>query len=341
MGQVTDGDLLQEAVAELYSSDPGEFIARRAEFAARARKAGEAAAAKQIAALRKPTRSAWVVNQLLRAQPDVAAQLETLGAELRSAQNALDGKAIRDLSRQRRELVDALTRQAFTVSGQRSPPAALRDEVTGTFGAALADPQVAEQLRAGALERPARRDGFGSAADPDLAWEPGSTVESDFTAESDSTVVSLPSRRRDAASRPDGARTGGARTGGAKTGGGRTGAGGTGADGTGADGTGADGTSSPARGRPVAKVTALAAARARAERERRREAVAAAQLAMAAADRDERRAARVERDQESIVRVLEEDLADARQRLAEARLQAHRARSAQRQARRALDRLEN
>jgi hypothetical protein len=334
---VTGGDLLQEAVAELYSSDPGEFIGRRDELAAGARKAGEAAAAKRITALRKPTRSAWVVNQLVRAQPGVAAQLEALGAELRAAQEGLDGKAIRDLSRRRRELVDGLTRQAFTVSGQRSPPAALRDEVTGTLGAALADPEIAEQLRGGALERSLRSDGFGPAADPDSAAWPDSMTGPGATGNPDSTVVSFPSRRRSDAASADGSGTSEARKGGAKPGGAsRSGSASASASRASAGSRG----SAPARGRAT-KVTALAAARARAERERQREAIAAAQLAMADADRRERTAARIEREQQNAVRVLEEDLADARQRLAEARLQAHRARTAQRKARRALDKLQS
>ena len=64
-------DLLADAKAELYQADPEEFMARRAELVAQAREAGEAAAAKQIGALRKPTRSAWVVNRLVRADPEV------------------------------------------------------------------------------------------------------------------------------------------------------------------------------------------------------------------------------------------------------------------------------
>ncbi len=159
---MTDGDLLQEAVAELYSADPDEFVERRGELAARARAAGQAPVAKRIAGLRKPTRSAWVVNQLVRAQPGVTADLAGLGEELRAAQGSLDGAAIRELSQRRRALIESLARQAFTVSGQHSPPAALRDDVTATLGAALADPRVAEQLAGGALERAAHSEGFGS-----------------------------------------------------------------------------------------------------------------------------------------------------------------------------------
>jgi hypothetical protein len=168
----SDADPLREAVTELYSADPAEFVERRGALAARARAAGEASAAKSIAALRKPTRSAWVVNQLIRSDPGVIAELGGLGDELRAAQGSMDGAAIRELSVRRRQLIAELSRRAFAVSGLPSPPAALRDEVNATLGAALADPQVAEQLAAGTLERPAHADGFGPAGPPVLTVVP-------------------------------------------------------------------------------------------------------------------------------------------------------------------------
>jgi hypothetical protein len=158
---VTEPDLFREAAAELYSSDPDQFIERRGVLAARARAAGQAPAAKRIAGLRKPTRSAWVLNQLVRAAPEVPSELASLGRELRAAQRSLDGAAIRELSLRRHRLIESLARQAFAVAGLRVPPAALRDEVTATLGAALADPEVAEQLAAGTMERAARSEGFG------------------------------------------------------------------------------------------------------------------------------------------------------------------------------------
>jgi hypothetical protein len=165
---MTSDDLLREAVAELYAADPDKFIERRGALVAQAREGGQPTAAKRLAGLRKPTRSAWVVNQLVRAEPGVTAQLTELGDELRAAQRSLDGATIRELSLRRRQLVDALTRQAFRVAGQRSPSAALREEVRATLGAALADPQVAEHLGQGTLERAARADGFGQAGPPVL-----------------------------------------------------------------------------------------------------------------------------------------------------------------------------
>jgi hypothetical protein len=150
---------LREAVDDLYSADPVEFIARRKELAAQARAAGDRAAATDIGALAKPTRSAWLVNRLVRADPSVPARLADLGGQLRAGEAALDGLAIRRLSVARRELVDTLARQAVAESGAS---ATLREEVIETLNAALADQEVAAQVAAGALVRAAHWAGFGS-----------------------------------------------------------------------------------------------------------------------------------------------------------------------------------
>jgi hypothetical protein len=148
-------DMLADAVAELYGADPDDFTPRRQQLAAQAREAGEAAVAKQISGLRKPTRSAWVVNRLVRADPEVASRLAALAAELRS----MDGTRIRELTTARGRLVDELTRQALQVADLPAPPAALREEVTATLDAAIADPEVAANL--GTLVRAAHWAGFG------------------------------------------------------------------------------------------------------------------------------------------------------------------------------------
>ncbi len=111
-------DLLADAKAELYQGDPEEFMARRGELVAQAREAGETAVAKQIGALRKPTRSAWVVNRLVRADPEVTARLAALAAELRDG--GLDGGRIRELTAARARLVDELTRQALDDAARRA-----------------------------------------------------------------------------------------------------------------------------------------------------------------------------------------------------------------------------
>jgi len=152
-------DLLADAVAELYSADPDGFTERRQELIASAREAGEPATAKQIAALRKPTRSAWVVNRLIREDPEVRARLDEMSIDLRAAAGSADGTRIRELTTARSRLVDELTRQALQVSDLPAPPAALREEVTATLDAAIADPGVAADL--GTLVRAAHWAGFG------------------------------------------------------------------------------------------------------------------------------------------------------------------------------------
>ena len=163
-------DLLADAKAELYQADPDDFMARRQELVAQAREAGETAVAKQIGALRKPTRSAWLVNRLVRADPEVTARLAALAAELRDG--GLDGGRIRELTVARSRLVDDLTRQAL--DDVPAAPAAVREEVAATFDAALADPEVAASL--GTLVRAAHYAGFGLADDtPIPAFPPAKT----------------------------------------------------------------------------------------------------------------------------------------------------------------------
>jgi hypothetical protein len=154
------GDLLADAEADLYTADPERFTQRRAELAAQAKQAGQPKAAKQIAGLRKPTRSAWAVNRLVRSHPEVRSRLAALGAELRDG--AGSAARIRELTAARGRLVDELTRQAL--AGIPAASAALREEVTATLDAALADPEVAAGL--GMLTRAAQWAGFGMSPMP-------------------------------------------------------------------------------------------------------------------------------------------------------------------------------
>jgi hypothetical protein len=154
-------DLVAEAVAELYDADPDDFMPRRGQLADAAKEAGQPDAAKQITGLRKPTRSAWVVNHLVRADPEVTIELAAMGTQLRGP--GLDAARIRELTTARARLVDELTRRAFNLAGHPSPPAGQREEVSATFDAAIADPDVAGRL--GTLVRAARWAGFG--LDPD------------------------------------------------------------------------------------------------------------------------------------------------------------------------------
>lgn len=157
------GDSLAEAAAELYGADPQDFTERRKALAAAAKAAGDATAARQISALRKPTRAAWVVNRLARTDPGAPARLADLATALRDAEQTRDGPRLRELSAARGRLIDTLTSQALAAADVADPAAGLRDEVSATLTAALADPEVAAGFAAGTLTRAAEWAGFGLA----------------------------------------------------------------------------------------------------------------------------------------------------------------------------------
>ncbi|HEX3923336.1 MAG TPA: hypothetical protein VHY31_13695 [Streptosporangiaceae bacterium] len=299
---MTGTDLLQDATAELYSCDPDAFVERRKALTAQARAAGQRAAAKQIAALRKPTRPAWVVNRLVQAAPEVPGELASLGDELLTAQRDLDGAAIRELSQRRRQLIETLVRRAFTLTGQQDPPAALRDEVAATLAVALADPRVAAELATATLTRAAHGEGFGPPGPPELSVLPGGGAGAEAETQTQPDAApGRPGRARQPA-RPR--------------------------------------QTAQERAEASAKAKAEAQARAEAERERRRqENVAAAEQAVTAAGQAAEAATAAEQEQENLVERLEVQLADAREALAKTRSTARRARNRQHQARQALTRL--
>jgi hypothetical protein len=157
--------VVDSAAAELYAGQPEEFTQRRKELATAARTAGDREAARLIGALRKPTRAAWVVNRLAHAEPGTPALLADLAAGLRAAEQSKDGPRLRELTSRRRALLDDLAGQALRLAGLADPPAGLREEVTATLAAALADDAVAASLATGTLVRSAAWSGFGLATE--------------------------------------------------------------------------------------------------------------------------------------------------------------------------------
>ena len=150
---------MEAATDRLYAAAPEEFMALRGELAKQARSSGAAAAATRIEKLRKPTVAAWIVNAFVLGDAGAVERLTDLGDRLRAAQDRLDAGELRELTTERRKLVDELTRAAFKQADKRQPPAGLRDEVSGTFDAAVADPEIAQRL--GRLQRSEQWSGFG------------------------------------------------------------------------------------------------------------------------------------------------------------------------------------
>lgn len=301
---------LHDAEAELYAGDPAGFIRRRGELAAQARASGDGAAAKAIASLRKPTRSAWAVNRLVRTDPDVPSKLTALGDDLRDAGRSLDGRRLRELSQARRDLIAGLTRQALAGAGQHDAPDALRDEVTATLSAAVSDPEVAAELAAGSLVRPVERSGFGFGTDtgpgearPDSGPPPRSAPD---------RAKPQRAERAQRAERPSPAAPAGKNA-------------------------------AERRRAEREQAERERAERARAERERAErewhEALAAAERTVGETVQAAEDAQTSERTYEDAVRDLEQQLDEARGRLAGAKRTSRAAAAALRDARRALDRL--
>jgi hypothetical protein len=159
---------MADELDELYEARPEEFTARRTELAAAAKKQGDADTAKQISAARKPTTAAWVVNRIALRDSDVRTRLAGLAERLRDAHTAMDGDRIRTLSAEQRRLVDDVARAAFEEAELADPSAALRDDVTGTLQAAIADPDVASRL--GRLTKAEQWSGFGEFGDSTMVF---------------------------------------------------------------------------------------------------------------------------------------------------------------------------
>jgi len=158
---------LHDIATELYGMAPEEFTAARTKAEQEARGAGDRELAKQVKALRRPALAAWALNQLVRERGDLVEQVVELGGSLREAQSLLQGDALRELARQRRQLVTAVSAQVREVAeekGQRLSDAALR-QVEESLQAAMADPKAAEALSSGLLAQPLSSTGLESLAE--------------------------------------------------------------------------------------------------------------------------------------------------------------------------------
>jgi hypothetical protein len=155
---------LDSVADELYAVAPEEFMPLRTQRAAEAKASGDRALAKEIAKLRKPTRSAWLVNLLAREAAEELESLLDLGDALRAAQQSLSGPDLRRLSAERHRAVDALARQAAAIGAEHGHTAteATRQEVAQTLQAALADSDAAAVVRAGRAVQGISYGGFGT-----------------------------------------------------------------------------------------------------------------------------------------------------------------------------------
>jgi hypothetical protein len=143
---------------ELYAVPPPEFVRARNALVKELREAGDRDEAAEVASLRRPARSLWVVNRVARRDAADVAGLLDAGAALHSAQKKLlrggDTKALRDAESDLRARVAALVLSAKELlSEDGAPTEALLRRVAETLrAAATGDDALRAALKKGVLD---------------------------------------------------------------------------------------------------------------------------------------------------------------------------------------------
>ncbi|GAB3196778.1 hypothetical protein GCM10027062_06800 [Nocardioides hungaricus] len=135
---------------ELYGLPLTEFTPARD---AKAKQLKGTDLAAPVKALRKPSLAAWVVNLLVRRETEQVDQVLAVGEALRTAQDAMSGQELRELTKQRRQLTAAVTTQARRTAREEGARVtdAVADQVEATLTAAMVDAECARAVRSGLL----------------------------------------------------------------------------------------------------------------------------------------------------------------------------------------------
>jgi len=152
---------------------PEEFVQARNALVRQLREKGDAEEARRVAALRRPTASLWVVNQLGRRAASAVDQLVEATRRARKAQmHGGGGDELRETMHAQREAMQKLLGAAREAAGEigvtLSPEQERRIQDTLQTAAAT-EP---EQLRAGALEQELSASGFDALLGSRLAGAP-------------------------------------------------------------------------------------------------------------------------------------------------------------------------
>lgn len=147
-------DALIDEAGALYALRPEEFTAAR-NARARELRDDDRELADAVAALRRPSPTAWLANQLVRHRADDVEALFELGDELREAQDGFDAAALARFAKERRRLVSALAQEAGGLAEELGAPVRqpVLDELAQTLQAGMADASAADAVRSGRLVR--------------------------------------------------------------------------------------------------------------------------------------------------------------------------------------------
>lgn len=147
----------------IYGLPLEEFTEARNEAAKDLKAGGDAKAAAAVKAAPKPTRAAWIVNRLAREERKGVERLLEAGERLRAMQERMvAGRAepaeLREAAAAEQRQIDSLMRAAKSAGGAT---AQALDRVGETLQAAAGDPELAQTIRAGRLERERRASSLG------------------------------------------------------------------------------------------------------------------------------------------------------------------------------------
>ena len=135
-----------DGLDDVYLGDFEGFVARRDALAKQLKADGDDQAAAAVKALRKPSRTAWAVNQFAAHGKKLRDELLKAGADLRGAQEGLvAGDADREA------MIKARDRERAAVTGALEAIEALADEAGAELNAAAAE-RVRQTLHAVALD---------------------------------------------------------------------------------------------------------------------------------------------------------------------------------------------
>ena len=150
----------------LFAGPLEEFTSARNALAKELRADGEAEAADWVKGLRKPTRAAWIVNQLRDRKREPVEEMLELGGELRGLQEKLlaggvDRDRLREAARAEQRAIESLIKTAEAIGREHGAGSAVLDRVAETLQAASSAPEVAAAIAKGRLQREARATSLG------------------------------------------------------------------------------------------------------------------------------------------------------------------------------------
>ena len=151
----------------LYAMPAGEFVAARNALAKELKAAGDKEGGAAVAKLRRPTSTAWALNQIARQQADVLEAALAAKSDLRAVTQGTgrgEDVDLRAATAADREATRAVIAAARELLG--GDDAGLANRVTGTLLAAVLDDRIGEVVRAGRLSAEQDASGF-SLADAD------------------------------------------------------------------------------------------------------------------------------------------------------------------------------